>query len=146
MSQKSCAASLVASSHAKISLKAHSRVPARCAASFSCHRSVKSCASRPCTTSRRSCTLSGAPPPLPRCHHRRADPGRVCVLCACSDLCFWPLDRARIRLRGFHALRSRAAHRERRVRVSPVGHGMCVSDEGRISAVRQCRGFVAQCW
>jgi len=30
--------------------------------------------------------------------------------------------------------------------VTCVGHGMCVSDEGRISAVRQCRGFVAQCW
>ena len=36
----------------------------------------------------------------------------VCVSCAGSDLCFWPLDRARTRLRGFHWLRSRAAHRK----------------------------------
>ena len=46
ISQKSCRAS-GSSSHAPISAKAHSRVPSRCAACFSCHRPVKSCGARP---------------------------------------------------------------------------------------------------
>ena len=84
MSQKSCAASVgAASSHAKTSLKAHSRVPGRCAPCFSRHRSVKSCASRPCSTSRRSCTLGGASCPS-------ADPPTavaLAVACASAVAC-----------------------------------------------------------